>query len=142
MGRLELDKWDLKRMHDLEKKGRLDLRPEYQRGKVWEDYRRYGLVDTVMREWPMGLILLKAYPKEDEERNEIVYFDVVDGQQRLTTLFDYIDGKLPILTKYNFEVTLGKSIKYRRYHSLSSFRMGATVKGSGMAETVTRPDQP
>jgi len=35
MSRLELDKWDLKRLYDLWKKGRLNLQPDYQRGKVW-----------------------------------------------------------------------------------------------------------
>ena len=40
----------------------------------------------------MGLVLLRSYPREgvDGEINE--YYDVVDGQQRLTTLFEYIEG--------------------------------------------------
>ena len=68
MSRLELDKWDLKRLYDLWKKGRLNLQPDYQRGKVGDDPRRYDLVDTVLRQWPSGLIMLRAYEKEDSSR--------------------------------------------------------------------------
>jgi hypothetical protein len=115
MGRLELDKWDIKRMHDLKNKGRLDLQPEYQRGNVWDDARRYGLIDTVIREWPMGLILLKAYDQEDEEGNVIEYFEVVDGQQRLTTLFDYIDGE----KEWTDKVPTKFRTTFQKYQSIS-----------------------
>lgn len=91
MGKLELDKWDLKRLWELWKKGRINLQPEYQRGKVWDDPRRYDLVDTILRQWPSGLIMLRAYEQEDTAE-PFEHYDVVDGQQRLTTLFEYIDG--------------------------------------------------
>jgi hypothetical protein len=91
MGKLELDKWDLKRLCELHDKGRLNLQPDYQRGKVWDNVRRYDLVDTILRQWPSGLIMLRAYEKEDSAEPIEVY-DVVDGQQRLTTLFDYMKG--------------------------------------------------
>jgi hypothetical protein len=88
----ELDKWDLKRMCELWKKGRVNLQPEYQRSNVWDDGRRYDLVDTVLRNWPMGLVMLRAYPVEDASNHVLESYDVVDGQQRLTTLFNYLDG--------------------------------------------------
>jgi uncharacterized protein with ParB-like and HNH nuclease domain len=91
MGKLELDKWDLKRLWELWEKGRINLQPEYQRGKVWDDPRRYDLVDTILRQWPSGLIMLRAYEQEDTSE-PFEHYDVVDGQQRLTTLFEYIDG--------------------------------------------------
>ncbi|MGB8707972.1 MAG: DUF262 domain-containing protein [Dehalococcoidia bacterium] len=93
MGKYELDKWDLKRLLDLSKKGRINLQPEYQRGniKVWDDPRRYDLIDTILRDWPCGLIMLRAYEKEGITPSVETY-DVVDGQQRLTTLFHYMDG--------------------------------------------------
>jgi len=91
MGKLELDKWDLKRLWELCKKGRINLQPEYQRGKVWDDARRYDLIDTILRQWPSGLIMLRAYELENATES-FEYYDVVDGQQRLTTLFEFIDG--------------------------------------------------
>ncbi|MBI4232812.1 MAG: DUF262 domain-containing protein [Chloroflexi bacterium] len=95
MNRLELDKWDLKRLFELHKKGRINLQPEYQRGKVWNDAQRYDLIDTVLRNWPMGLILLRVEETQDADKVPIDRYDVVDGQQRLTTLFAYMDGSEP-----------------------------------------------
>lgn len=91
MGKLELDKWDLKRLWELWKKGRINLQPEYQRGNVWDNPRKYDLIDTIIRKWPSGLVMLRAYEQEDITEG-LEKFDVVDGQQRLTTLFEYIDG--------------------------------------------------
>ncbi len=115
MGRLELDKWDLKRLYELKLKGRLELQPEYQRGKVWDDPRRYDLVDTVIREWPMGLILLRAYPQESTDGHTIEYYDVVDGQQRLTSLFEYFGGT----SKWIQKVPTKHRGSFRQYSDLS-----------------------
>lgn len=92
MNRLELDKWDMQRLLDLHQKGRLNLQPEYQRGKVWDDLRRYDLLDTVLRNWPMGLVLLRVVETQDKDKVPFEQYDVVDGQQRLTTLFAYVVG--------------------------------------------------
>jgi uncharacterized protein with ParB-like and HNH nuclease domain len=91
MSQLELDKWTLKSFFEIWKKGRVILQPDYQRGKVWDDQRRYNLVDTIRRQWPSGLIMLKAY-KQNDTPGALEAYDVVDGQQRLTTLFNYLDG--------------------------------------------------
>ena len=40
----------------------------------------------------MGLVLLRVEETQDEEKISFERFDVVDGQQRLTTLFAYVAG--------------------------------------------------
>jgi len=91
--RFELDKWTVSLLYDLNKKGRLDVRPEWQRGKVWDDRMKYHLIDTVLRDWPMGLVMLSVTDHVDPDGSAMEQYDVVDGQQRITTVFEYRDGQ-------------------------------------------------
>ncbi len=92
MGRQELDKWSVIRLHDLYRKGRLNPSPEWQRSKVWNDRMKQALVDTILQNLPLGLIMLNVEPHVDEDKVTIERYEVVDGQQRLTTVFDYIEA--------------------------------------------------
>lgn len=93
MGSFELDKMPLDTLRDRYQKGRLDVQPEYQRSKAWPDRLKLELVDTVLNGWPMGLIMLNLDQKPDSDGTPVDYYDVVDGQQRLRCLFEYMDGK-------------------------------------------------
>jgi len=93
MGRLELDKWSVKDLFDLYKRNRLNVRPQWQRSKVWNDKMKRALVDSVLQNLPLGLIMLSEESHVDEDGVPISRYDAVDGQQRLTTLFDYKDGE-------------------------------------------------
>lgn len=93
MSRFELDKWKLSDLYDFWKKGRLNLQPDYQRSKVWPDKMKYDLVDTVLHDWPMGLIMLNVRQRVEDEGSTLEYYEVVDGQQRLAALFGYRDGE-------------------------------------------------
>lgn len=92
MAEYELDKWTVKDLYELWKKGRLNPAPDYQRSKVWTPNMKYDLIDTVLHDWPMGIVLLNVLPDVDADGDPIKKFDVVDGQQRLTTLFEYRDA--------------------------------------------------
>lgn len=93
MARFELDKWKLSDLYDYHKKGRLNLQPDYQRSKVWPDKMKYDLVDTVLHDWPMGLIMLNVRQHVDDDGARLERYEVVDGQQRLAALFGYKDGE-------------------------------------------------
>ena len=62
----------------------LDLTPDFQRELVWPNRKKCELIESII----MGIPLPAFYVKEQDNG---VYV-VVDGKQRLTTLFDYIDG--------------------------------------------------
>lgn len=91
--RFVLDKWQVKALYDLYKKGALNIQPEYQRSRVWTDPQRYGLIDTAMREWPMGLLMFNVTQQVDQDNIPVDHYDIVDGQQRMRTLFEYMDGQ-------------------------------------------------
>ena len=92
MGTFELDKMTVTYLYDRYQKGRLNVQPEYQRSKAWSDKLKHELVDTVQQEWPMGLIMLDLDQKPDSDGKPVDHYDVVDGQQRLRCLFEYLDG--------------------------------------------------
>lgn len=68
--------------------GSLNLKPEFQRRSVWKPGAASYLVDTVVRGLPVPLIFLRERLDLSTQRS---IRDVVDGQQRLRTLFSFID---------------------------------------------------
>jgi hypothetical protein len=74
-------------LHDKVKRGRLILQPEFQREFVWDRKKASRLVESVLLRVPLPIIYLSEEPDGREY--------VIDGQQRLTSLFSFIDGKFP-----------------------------------------------
>lgn len=91
--------WDIKktqyRVSDFlswQQSGTLNLSPSFQRRPVWKPEAKSFFVDTVIRGLPVPLIILRE-KRSDISRLEPVR-EVVDGQQRLRTLFAYIKHNL------------------------------------------------
>lgn len=66
----------------------LDLTPPFQRELVWTTKQKCELIESIL----MGIPLPAFYMREDSNG---VYI-VVDGKQRLSALFDFIDGKFKL----------------------------------------------
>jgi len=73
---------------DWQRDGTLDLSPAFQRRSVWKPGAKSYLVDTVHRGLPVPLIFLRQRLDLDTQRT---VREVIDGQQRLRTLFSFID---------------------------------------------------
>ncbi|MGB5070336.1 MAG: DUF262 domain-containing protein [Flavobacteriales bacterium] len=69
------------------KDGRLILRPDFQRGWVWDPKKASRLIESVLLDIPLPTVYL--FEERDDRQN------VIDGQQRLTSFFSFIDGELP-----------------------------------------------
>jgi hypothetical protein len=69
--------------------------PEYQRGVVWTQAQKKRLVDSVLRRYPIPLIYLHHITRKVAGIvNE--NFEVIDGQQRITALFEYREGNFKL----------------------------------------------
>ena len=70
--------------------GKLELSPKFQRRLVWKPVAKSYFIDTLLRGYPIPPIhiRLSSQPGRGAIR------EVVDGQQRLRTLFDFVGGKL------------------------------------------------
>lgn len=74
---------------------KLEIRPDFQRKAVWSKAAQIMLIDSIIKNIPMPKIYLEA-KMENGVKNRIV----IDGQQRLTAIFDYIDGKFVLPRGY------------------------------------------
>ena len=69
--------------------GRLTIQPEYQRNYIYADGKKdVAVVDSILKGYPIGLIYF-VEPKEGS-------YEVLDGQQRITSLGRYLTGKFAI----------------------------------------------
>ena len=80
--------FQLKRKYDKQPKPLLVLDPEFQREEVWNPKQKSELIESIL----MGIPLPLIYVKED---NNGVYI-IVDGRQRLTTIFDFMNEKFKL----------------------------------------------
>ncbi len=74
---------------DLERNGQLQMNPPYQRKSVWTHKDKLFFLDTVFNNFPCPAF----YIQKDISSSETKY-NVVDGKQRLTAIFEFYKGKL------------------------------------------------
>ena len=98
--------------------------PEFQRDWTWDDNRIRGIIASLSQGYPMGAIMRLQYGNPDikfkyrtikgvGQRDLIPDFLVLDGQQRLTSIYQATYSQNPVATKTD----KGKEIE--RYYYLS-----------------------
>lgn len=70
--------------------GKLTIQPEYQRHYIYNDGRRdVAVIDSILNGYPLGLIY---FVKVDADN-----FEVLDGQQRITSIGRFVTNKFHII---------------------------------------------
>lgn len=93
--------------------GRLGL-PELQRPFVWKDSKVRDLFDSMMRGYPIGYLMLWECPELENKKaigTEPHNYDapkevIIDGQQRLTSLYAVMKGKAIISSDYKEKIII------------------------------------
>ncbi len=87
--RVKTDKQDLpvETLVSWVNRGKLNLQPDFQRSFVWTIGRASRLIESILLEIPIPVI----YVAEERTRT----YSVVDGQQRLTSICSFVNGKYP-----------------------------------------------
>ncbi len=67
--------------------GGLDLQPGYQRGFIWSPEFKNKLIYSVIKKYPIGSISIREL---NSKNSKGALQEVVDGQQRLTTIYNFI----------------------------------------------------
>lgn len=98
--RFDTRKYSIRDFGEWHTRGELELAPKFQRRSVWPSKARAYLMDTIVRGKPIPKIYMRqeVNPKTRRTRREIV-----DGQQRLRTVLDYLEDGFPILRTHNAE---------------------------------------
>ncbi len=90
------------------KDGDINLQPNFQRGEVWGESKKVRLIDSILRDWhvpPIHVVEIKESGRQD----------VLDGQQRLVAIRDFVSGQFSIdgtIEPLNEEICKLDGIKY------------------------------
>lgn len=77
---------------DLQRRKELNLDPPYQRRSVWSQEFRDYFIDTILLNYPCPPIFVHEDVSSKGKRT----INVVDGKQRLLTVFRFLNGEYPI----------------------------------------------
>ncbi|GMO34037.1 MAG: hypothetical protein Ta2B_14530 [Termitinemataceae bacterium] len=70
--------------------GKLTIQPEYQRNYIYADGKRdVAVIESILRGYPLGLIYFNNV--------DAAHFEVLDGQQRITSMGRFTTGKFAII---------------------------------------------
>ena len=76
--------------------GKLTIQPEYQRNYIYADGKRdVAVIDSLLKEYPLGLLY---FVKVGEDK-----YEILDGQQRVTSFGRYITNKFAIKDENGME---------------------------------------
>lgn len=76
--------------------GKLTIQPEYQRNYIYADKggsKEQAVIESLLKEYPLGLIYFNKVSEGT--------FEVLDGQQRITSIGRFVTGKFAIMEKGN-----------------------------------------
>ena len=74
-------------LHKLCRRGKLNLQPDFQRQFVWDRNKASGFIESLLLDVPVPIIYLAEATDGT--------FVVIDGQQRLSSIFSFLDGSFP-----------------------------------------------
>ena len=82
----------------------LNLNPPYQRGARWTEKQQIQYIEYCLKGGTSGRMLFLNLPCLNSEKNTVTEWEetaeIVDGLQRLTAIFQFMDNKLKILGEY------------------------------------------
>ena len=91
----------------------LTLNPYFQRNLVWRDAHRRDFIETILLGYPFPQIFLARGPLDVD--NMTASQAVVDGQQRLNAIRDFVDGKLDVGGRYFKDLSKEEKEAFLKY---------------------------
>lgn len=69
---------------------------KYQRKLVWTESEKENLIDSIIKGYPIPLILFAEFVGNDGK----VYYEILDGLQRLNAIVGFIENEFPLQWEY------------------------------------------
>lgn len=103
---------EIESLHSKQRRGRLVLQPDFQRQYVWDPTKASKLIESAILLIPLPII----YLSEEKDGKEYV----IDGQQRLTSFFAFIDGAFPDGSRFKLRgLTVCAELNGKEFKDLS-----------------------
>lgn len=109
MSRLSPTTKDVALLRQLHEEGQLSLAPQFQRNAVWPRAAKAYLIDTILTERPIPLLFFQRTSSAQSGRSS---YRVIDGQQRLRAIFEFIDDR------FKLSETKNPKLKDKKYTQL------------------------
>jgi Protein of unknown function DUF262/HNH endonuclease len=91
--------------------GSLISNREYQRGKSWEPVQKQVFVDSLFRGYPVPTIFLYKVTKKGLGGESSTKYEIVDGQQRIRAIVDYLTGGFSLLHTTDKKFRIPESLR-------------------------------
>ncbi len=92
--RYEIRNYTIELLHKMYNSGDLLLENDFSREFLWKNKEKIELIETIFRNIPLPLIYLY--------QDETGRYQIIDGKQRLQTIFDFLDNKFQLNQLYYF----------------------------------------
>ena len=90
--------WGLYRLRD-----KVEMDPDYQReGDIWNREKKQLLIDTIVNLFDVPKIYLHKFPEPIEKEGKFLEYAVIDGKQRLKSIWGFIDGDFDLSKDFTF----------------------------------------
>ncbi len=118
-------------LYDKYKKLKLIPRPFFQRNVVWADQGKSNFIESILLTFPISAVYIN---------NELEKWSVIDGQQRLTTIFDFIEDKFQLKNlqkKDDFNLYKFSDLPREEQKTILEYRVGITlINSASKAEVI------
>lgn len=113
----------------------LVLQPEFQRDYVWSAAKASALVESVLMRIPLPVVYLAETVEGD--------WEVVDGQQRLTSLHSFVVGKFPDATSFKLgQMNVRSDISGKSFKDLQKVDQNAILNYTLRAIILQKESHP
>ena len=84
--------------------GMLTIQPEYQRNYIYADGKKdVAVIESILKGYPLGLIYFNVVETQNAASQVERRFEVLDGQQRITSFGRYVTNKFAIKDENGME---------------------------------------
>ena len=91
--------YSIRELYDSYKRGETILSPKFQRRTVWEYKAKSYLIDSIIKGFPIPRIFIRESTNLDMSARR----EIIDGQQRLKTIFDFLNDGFKLSSVHSKE---------------------------------------
>lgn len=107
--------WSIFRMRD-----RIKMDPVYQRQSgVWNLEKRQLLIDTMINGFDVPKLYLHKFQVPEEDGGAIYEYALIDGKQRVQTIFDFIENRFPLDDDFKYLADSSINLSRLTYRELA-----------------------
>ena len=96
------------------------MSPDYQRmGGVWTPEKKQLLIDSILNDYDLPKIYFHAFSRDQRKETGYAYA-VIDGRQRLETIWQFIEGRFSLSDDFVYQEDEGISLANLGYSDIAS----------------------